>query len=117
MLRLDEVIANIQRQRALREEHLSLDDLKRQCENVPDPLRHPEEFLRSDGATAVIAEIKRASPWGVYSTVDDPAPLAQAFECGGAAMLSVVTESSYFHGQYSDLARVKAATTDRKSVV
>ena len=26
-------------------------------------------------------------------------------------MLSVVTESSYFHGQYSDLARVKAATT------
>lgn len=54
MLRLDEVIANIQRQRALREEHLSLDDLKRQCENVPDPLRHPEEFLRSDGATAVM---------------------------------------------------------------
>ena len=111
MLKLDEVIANTQRQRALREEHLSLDDLKRQCENVPDPLRHPEEFLRSDGATAVIAEIKRASPWGVYSTIDDPAPLAQAFERGGAAMLSVVTESSYFHGQYSDLARVKAATT------
>ena len=111
MLKLDEVIANTQRQRAVREEHLSLDDLKRECENVPDPLRHPEEFLRSDGATAVIAEIKRASPWGVYSTIADPAPLAQAFERGGAAMLSVVTESSFFRGQYSDLARVKAVTS------
>ena len=47
----------------------------------------------------------------MYSTIADPAPLAQAFERGGAAMLSVVTESSYFRGQYSDLARVKAVTS------
>lgn len=110
MLKLDDMIATTQRQRALREERVCLDELKRVCEHVPDPVRHPEEFLRSDGATAVIAEVKRASPWGVFSHIDDPAPLAQSFERGGAAMLSVVTESSYFSGSYSDLARVRAAT-------
>ena len=67
MAELDAIIAHTQRKRALREERVSLDELKRACESVPDPLRHPDEYLRSDGATSVIAEIKRASPWGVYS--------------------------------------------------
>ena len=80
MAELDAIIAHTQRKRALREERVSLDELKRACESVPDPLRHPDEYLRSDGATSVIAEIKRASPWGVYSDIEDPTPLAQAFE-------------------------------------
>ena len=110
MAELDAIIAHTQRKRALREERVSLDELKRACESVPDPLRHPDEYLRSDGATSVIAEIKRASPWGVYSDIEDPTPLAQAFERGGAAMLSVVTESSLFNGSYEDLSRIRAAT-------
>ena len=110
MAELDAIIAHTQRKRALRAERVSLDELKRACESVPDPLRHPDEYLRSDGATSVIAEIKRASPWGVYSDIEDPTPLAQAFERGGAAMVSVVTESSLFNGSYEDLSRVRAAT-------
>ena len=110
MAELDAIIAHTQRMRALREERVSLDELKRACESVPDPVRRPDEYLRSDGATSVIAEIKRASPWGVYSDIGDPTPLAQAFELGGAAMLSVVTESSLFNGSYEDLSRVRAAT-------
>ena len=110
MAGLDAIIAHTQRMRALREERVSLDELKRACESVPDPVRRPDEYLRSDGATSVIAEIKRASPWGVYSDIGDPTPLAQAFELGGAAMLSVVTESSLFNGSYEDLSRVRAAT-------
>ena len=42
MAELDAIIAHTQRKRALREERVSLDELKRACESVPDPLRHPD---------------------------------------------------------------------------
>ncbi|OLC57813.1 MAG: hypothetical protein AUH85_02340 [Chloroflexi bacterium 13_1_40CM_4_68_4] len=60
------------------------------------------------GAVAVIAEVKRRSPAaGELATIADPGALALEYALGGAAAISVLTESPHFHGSLGDLARVR----------
>lgn len=59
----------------------------------------------------VIAEFKRASPSkGTISGAADPSHTARAYEAGGAAGISVLTEEDYFQGSLEDLRAVRAAT-------
>lgn len=59
----------------------------------------------------VIAEIKRASPSKGSLNLDlDPAQLALQYQAGGAAALSVLTETKYFRGSDADLQAARQAT-------
>lgn len=58
---------------------------------------------------AVIAEVKRRSPSkGDLAEIPDPASLAAAYESGGAAAISVLTEPRRFGGSLEDLDAVRA---------
>ena len=59
---------------------------------------------------AIIAEVKKASPSkGVFSNDFQPARIASAYQAGGAAAVSVLTDVSFFQGSLDDLEKARAA--------
>jgi len=76
--------------------------LERAAANRTDVRNFQESLIKSE--PAIIAEIKKASPSrGLLSDVFDPAAIARLYSSGGAAALSVLTDSEFFQGSLEDL--------------
>ena len=109
---LKRILARKAEEIAERSERVSMRELGERIEGMPAP-RPFADALRArvaGGGTAVIAEIKRASPSrGVLREHFEPADIARDYEAGGATALSVLTDHDFFQGADAHLQDARSA--------
>ncbi|XP_043713435.1 indole-3-glycerol phosphate synthase, chloroplastic-like isoform X1 [Telopea speciosissima] len=110
---LEEIIWNKNVEVSQLKERIPLSALKKANDNAP-PVRDFVGALRAShlrtALPALIAEVKKASPSrGVLREDFDPLEIAKAYEKGGAACLSVLTDAKYFQGSFENLEIIRNA--------
>lgn len=106
---LQEIIAHKHTEVAAAKEHRPLDQVIAACHSAP-PVRSLTKAISDAHKPRIIAECKRQSPSkGILIGNYDPVALARAYERGGAAAISVLTDQRYFGGSLLDLSQVRAA--------
>lgn len=100
---LGDIIDGVREDLEERRARVDLEQIKeRAAAAAPARSFAPEQF-------GLICEVKRSSPSkGALADIADPSELAAAYESGGAAAISVLTEERRFGGSLADFAAVRA---------
>lgn len=111
---LQRILARKVEEIAERNAQLPLAELAARIEGLPDTRGFAAaiEAKLDAGLPAVIAEVKKASPSkGVIRADFRPAEIANSYEDGGAACLSVLTDKDFFEGSEDYLRQARSACT------
>jgi indole-3-glycerol phosphate synthase len=108
-VRLDELVGATREAVHRRKRERPLAELEREAGSQPEGRPFAEALSRP--GTSLIAEHKRRSPSaGTIREGTSCAEVVSAYERGGAAALSVLTEEAHFGGSLADLREARAAT-------
>ena len=107
---VEKIVWQKEKEVARRRQQMPLADLQREVISAPPTRDFLAALQQSDRPPALIAEVKKASPSrGVIRADFEPVAIAQAYQTGGAACLSVLTDETFFQGSFEYLAAVRAA--------
>jgi indole-3-glycerol phosphate synthase len=108
---LDRIVANKREEIALLKQRRDLQALKDAVASAPQ-VRNFADALRRHERIRLLAEVKKASPSkGVIRPQFQPVDIARAYEAGGAAAISVLTDEPFFQGQLDYLTRIRQAVS------
>jgi indole-3-glycerol phosphate synthase len=108
-IRLDELVGATREALHRRKRERPLAELEAEAGSVPEGRPFAEALSRP--GTSLIAEHKRRSPSaGTIREGTSCADVVRAYERGGAAALSILTEEAHFGGTLADLREARGAT-------
>ncbi|MBN3887224.1 MAG: indole-3-glycerol phosphate synthase TrpC [Nostoc sp.] len=106
---LEEIVSHKKQEVAQMQQELPLATLRQQLNAAPTVRNFLTALQENSNQPSLIAEVKKASPSrGVIRADFDPVAIAQAYERGGAACLSVLTDQKFFQGGFDNLRRVRS---------
>jgi len=107
---LQEILRHKQEEVEARMERVPAAEMAARADGAPPPRDFLDALRRPAGRTALIAEVKKASPSaGVIRPDFDPVEIARVYEQNGASCLSVLTDEKFFQGHDDYLRAVKEA--------
>lgn len=106
---LDDILVKTRQKIAADRAAIPESELAARLTDLP-PCRDFHAALAAGDQVQLIAEVKRASPSaGLIRDDFDPVSLAQQYQLGGAACLSVLTDEPFFQGSLEFLRQIRAA--------
>jgi indole-3-glycerol phosphate synthase len=105
---LQEIVWYKKQEVAQMRQELPLATLQQQLNAAPSVRNFLTALKQNPHQPSLIAEVKKASPSrGVLRAEFDPVAIAQAYEQGGAACLSVLTDEKFFQGSFDNLRAIR----------
>ena len=105
---LEEIVLHKRQEVAQMRLESPLAEIQEQLKDAPKVRDFLKALQDNSHCPSLIAEVKKASPSkGIIREDFDPINIAKSYERGGAACLSVLTDSHFFKGSFDNLRRVR----------
>jgi indole-3-glycerol phosphate synthase len=107
---LEEIVWQKEKEVDQLRDRVPLVELQKQVLDAPIPRDFLAALRQGQTQPALIAEVKKASPSkGVIRAEFDPVAIAQSYQQGGAACISVLTDTQFFQGSFDYLRQIREA--------